>query len=77
MCVRRVSCHVVIVASFALMTFALAQWQALGFSLDAVWPFAGELRLHPAHVLIIGIAILPPALWELFVLDHRDAPAHG
>jgi len=69
---RRICCHVVIVASFALIAFALAEWQALGFSAVGLWPLDGEMRLHPAHVLILGIVILPPALWELFALDHRE-----
>ena len=63
MSLRRLSCHAVIVASFALMAFALAEWQARGFSIGDVWPIDGEMRVHPAHVLLLGIVILPPALF--------------
>jgi len=75
MVVRRISCHVVIVASFALIAFSLAEWQLSGFTLETLWPLHGEMRLHPAHVLILGVAILPPAVWELFALDHREKHA--
>jgi len=55
---------------FALTAFALAEWQESGFGFDGVWPFADVPQLHPLHVLVIGIAMIPPALWEIFLLDH-------
>lgn len=55
--------------AFALTTYALARWQTLGFSFVDIWPMADELELHPVHVLILGIAMIPPALWEIFLLD--------
>lgn len=55
---------------FALTSFGLVEWQAKDFALDDVWAFEGALQLHPIYILCAGIAIVPPALWEIFVLDH-------
>jgi hypothetical protein len=55
---------------FALTTFGLTQWQSRMFSLHDLWPFAEAFVLHPAHVLLLGVAMIPPALWEIFLLDH-------
>ena len=63
--------------AFALTTLALAQWQAIGFSWHDVWPLAGDFHLHPVHLLVIGVAMIPPTIWEVFLLDsgrlNRDS----
>jgi hypothetical protein len=56
--------------AFALTTFALFEWQASGFTVHDVWPFSETVALHPLHVLMLGVAMIPPALWEIFILDH-------
>ena len=33
------------------------------------WPFAGPARVHPLHLLVVGVALIPPALWEIFLLE--------
>jgi hypothetical protein len=56
---------------FAATTFGLIQWQALGFSFRGVMPFDAGFRLHPLHYLIVGIAMIPPSLWEIFLLEQE------
>jgi hypothetical protein len=56
-------------AAFGLTTFALARWQTMGFNWTGIWPLSGPFELHPVHILILGIAMIPPALWEIFLLD--------
>jgi hypothetical protein len=37
-----------------------------------VWLVDGGFRLHPLHLLIVGLAMIPPALWEIFLLEHHE-----
>ncbi len=61
---------------FALTAFGLMSWQAKGFSLNGIWFVDNEFRTHPLHLLVLGIAMIPPTLWEIFVLEqqHEVAP---
>jgi hypothetical protein len=34
-------------------------------------PFDAGFRLHPLHYLIVGIAMIPPSLWEIFLLEQE------
>jgi hypothetical protein len=56
---------------FALTTAGLMHWHALDFSFRGVWLLDNDFRLHPLHLLIIGLAMIPPALWEIFLLEHQ------
>ncbi len=62
---------------FSATTFGLIQWQALGFSFRGVMPFDAGFRLHPLHCLIIGIAMIPPSLWEIFLLEQERRQGEG
>ncbi len=59
--------HLLLMAGFACVTFGLLEWSRVGFtliritSLDLAHP-------HPVHVLILGIAMIPPAFHELHLL---------
>ena len=66
--------------AFALTTAGLVGWHDLEFSLASIWPLGGELALHPTHLLMVGLAMVPPALWEIFALEHKSlaqAPKDG
>lgn len=56
---------------FALTTAGLMFWHAQGFRFEGVWLADGEVRLHALHLLIVGLAMIPPALWEIFLLEHQ------
>lgn len=60
-------------AGFALTAAGLLAWQEIGFNLDDMWPLADELRLHPVHVMAVGMALIPPTLWEIFVLENSHS----
>jgi hypothetical protein len=66
---------VLLMTAFALTTAGLMAWRDRGFAFEDVWPLGGALRLHPLHLLMLGLAMIPPALWEVFLLE-RDGRAH-
>lgn len=55
---------------FALTSMGLMTWQAKGFSLDGLWFNGSGWTTHPVHLLVLGIAMIPPTLWEIFVLEN-------
>lgn len=59
-----------LVAAFALTTAGLMGWQDRGFGFVGLWPLDGDPRLHPLHLLVLGLAMIPPALWEVFLLER-------
>ncbi len=63
-----------IVLAFAAMTYGLLEWRDRHFSLSGFWPLHGSLQLHPLHLLILGLALLPATLWEMFLLDLSQRP---
>ena len=62
-----------VTVGFALVTTGLIAWQSIGFQLRGLWSWHGGYGLHPLHVLAVGIAMVPPALWEIFLLERRSA----
>ena len=64
-------------AGFALTAAGLLAWQEIGFNLDDMWPLADELRSHPVHVMALGMALIPPTLWEIFVLENSRSQTGG
>ena len=55
---------------FALTTLGLLGWQQSNFDLANVWPIGGEFGAHPIYAMVLGLALIPPTLWEIFVLEH-------
>lgn len=60
---------------FALTTLGLLKWQQTQFDLTAIWPLSGELTAHPVYALVLGLALIPPTLWEIFILESQST--HG
>jgi hypothetical protein len=58
---------------FALTTSGLLAWQQINFDLSNVWPISGAFDTHPVYAIVIGLALIPPTLWEIFVLEHGNA----
>ena len=63
---------VLLMLGFALTTAGLMLWHAEDFSFVGIWLLDNDFRLHPLHILILGLAMIPPALWEIFLLENRD-----
>ncbi len=59
---------------FALLTIGILGWERLAFDLNTLWPLADEFAYHPVYALIMGLALIPPTLWEIFILEHRHTP---
>ena len=55
---------------FCLFTFGLLEWQADAFSLSGLLPFAENYRWQGLHYLMVGLAMIPPSLWEIFNLER-------
>lgn len=53
----------------ALATFGLIGWTDLHFDLRGFWLYDNGWQLHPVHLLIVGIGLVPPTIWEIFVLE--------
>ena len=63
---------VLLTIGFALTTAGLMFWHAQNFSFDGLWFFDHDFRLHPLHLLVFGLAMIPPALWEIFILESKS-----
>jgi hypothetical protein len=60
--------YLLLAIGFALATAGLLLWQARGFTLSGVTLFDGGV--HPVLLLGIGIAMIPPTLWEILLLER-------
>ncbi len=69
----RLLCMLAIILAMATMTWGLVAWADDLFSVDPLWPLHGAARLHPIHLIGMGLATLPLALHALLV---RDRPAN-
>ena len=58
-----------LIAGFALTTSGLMLWQDSAFSFSGIWGFTDGI--HPIFFLIVGISMIPPAIWEIFLLENR------
>ena len=59
----------VLTLGVTLTTFGLITWAARDFDLGGFWLYDNDWRLHPVHLLILGIGLTPQAIWEIFVLE--------
>lgn len=62
---------ILLAVGFALTTGGLLAWQQVEFEMQQVWPMADELTAHPIYVIVLGMALIPPTLWEIFVLENQ------
>jgi len=56
-------------AGFGLATAGLMLWHDRGFAFAGMWRL--DDGLHPLYLVIVGIAMIPPALGEVFLLEQR------
>lgn len=68
--------YLLLTLAFALTTFGLIGWHEVDYQLTEVWPFVGPPSFHPVHFLALGVAMIPPSLWEIFAVDHPQRQ-HG
>ena len=53
----------------ALTTAGLSLWQERAYDMAELWAFTNGP--HPVLLLAVGIALIPSALWELFLLETQ------
>ncbi|MEM7098268.1 MAG: hypothetical protein AAF541_08420 [Pseudomonadota bacterium] len=68
---------------FALTTYGILGWHQLGFAVDFSIRDPQRYGLHPIYMLILGLALIPPSVWEIFVFETakeqdtlRDSKGH-
>lgn len=61
--------YLLLVMGFALLTFGMINWSRVDFTMQGIWFFDNGYQLHPVHYVILGIAMIPPTMWEIFLLQ--------
>ncbi|MEM7080477.1 MAG: hypothetical protein AAF513_17805 [Pseudomonadota bacterium] len=69
MILRYLTRLLLLTTGFALTTKGILAWADMNFDLATLWPLADTWSAHPVYVLILGLALIPPTLWELFILE--------
>ncbi len=57
-------------AGFSLFTFGLLRWAEDGFNFSGLLPFTSTYKTQGLHYLMLGLAMIPPSLWEIFNLER-------
>ena len=68
---RYLTSFLLLAVAFALTTAGLMLWHAQDFGFHGIWFFDNDYKPHPLHLLVLGIAMIPPALWEIFILEYK------
>lgn len=68
---KYLSRFLLLTAGFALIASGLMMWRAIDFSFDGIWFVDNDYRPHALHLLVLGLAMVPPALWEIFLIEHQ------
>ena len=68
---RYLASFLLLAVAFALTTAGLMFWHSQDFSFQGIWFFDNDYKPHPLHLLMLGIAMIPPALWEIFILEYK------
>lgn len=61
-----------VTAGIACVTFGVVYWQHNEFTFQGLW-FEDGLALHPLHLVAVGTAIVPAAIWDVFVMEAARA----
>ncbi len=69
--VRLVIRLVVLAVASSAVAFGLLAWQHQGFTLVGVWLVDNDWRIHPVHLLVVGIGLIPPTMWDIFALENE------
>jgi len=67
-CIR----YLLLIAGFTLLTYGMINWSRSDFSMQGIWFSDATYYLHPLHFVIIGVAMIPPSMWEIFALQHTQ-----
>ncbi len=67
--VRYLVRFLLLIVGVAFASYGLIAWHDQGFELAGVWLYDNDWRVHPLHFLVFGVVMIPPAMWEIFVLE--------
>ena len=70
-CVR----YLLLMIAAALLSYGLIGWHDRQFDLFGFLLYDNGWRLHPLHCAVVGIGMIPPAIWDLFQLEAGRAAA--
>lgn len=62
---------ILLATGFSLFTYGLLQWAHDQFPLTGLLPFTQGYRTQGLHFLMLGLAMIPPSLWEIFNLERQ------
>lgn len=62
---------VLLAIGFSLFTYGLLEWASDNFALTDLLPFSAGYRTQGLHYLMLGLAMIPPSLWEIFNLERQ------
>ena len=62
---------ILLATGFSLFTFGLLEWSRDNFVLHGLIPFTADYKTQGMHYLMLGLAMIPPSLWEIFNLERR------
>jgi hypothetical protein len=65
--------YLLIVAGSCLSTIGLLLWNAHDFETFGILMHDGW-KIHPVHILVLGVAMTVPAIWEIFQLINGKSP---
>lgn len=61
--------YCLLAAAAALLSYGLVAWHDRGMAIDGLLLYDNDWRPHPMHLLVLGICLLPIAMWQVFALD--------
>ena len=70
---HRVFAHLLLTAAVASLCYGLIDWHANAFSAQGIWLYDNGWRPHPVHFVAVGIALIAPALWDIFAMAFAAA----
>ena len=62
---------VLLTVAFALTTWGLLRWQGTQFSFEGFLSLAQFPLVHPVLIMAFGMALIPPTLWDIFLLERE------
>lgn len=65
--------YCLIIAGSSFSTAGLLLWEARNFTTAGLFIYDGSWTIHPLLILILGIAMIVPAIWEIFQRGNRTS----
>ncbi len=60
---------VLLAIAFALTTWGLLRWQVIDYSFANFFDWSSFPVVHPIFFVVFGISLIPPTIWDIFLLE--------